>query len=481
MQHKQHLPSIYEHLVEWDGKSDLVLPVTGISDMVPGGEDGVLSSHVAPVPEREEAEIVYKVSNALSEVVYGLPEHRSEYLRALYAVLVPIPLIQYSKSLSQEIVRRNLKREILREIAISLIIDSCDLEPLKFGILVFGLSAHCDDVSLLTPLAKYEELTLFVIDALERVSEKPLPALLSIAQDLTGWGKVRMVEHLSRIYSTQPLVQQWLLNEGWRTNGLDEYVALTCAVHGRLVQALSESGDGYVTHNACSILIPLLEKTGAMKDIGHWSEGVRAVQLTLERIESEPIQIYYVYFLARLALWVDAGAAVCLPRHRTAFDKNRNKRWLMREKQGWTESVRAAISGRCMRTLKSSDSISACVSAFNSDVFLDRWYAWEVSFLVGVDLWEAALERLRKCPLDAVVLRQVLDTDDESKLGVVFDVVLQPLLAMPCGDTSDECLEQILVRMRSSGCRREELIDLGFNSKSRRNRSLAAVLKQPAD
>jgi hypothetical protein len=72
-------------------------------------------------------------------------------------------------------------------------------------------------------------------------------SLYDLARRVHGWGRIETVERLAE--TTDPEIQRWMITNGFRNNVMYEYLAMTCAVTGRLAEALDadDINDDLVT------------------------------------------------------------------------------------------------------------------------------------------------------------------------------------------------------------------------------------------
>jgi hypothetical protein len=158
-------------------------------------------------------------------------------------------------------------------------------EPLKLGILLLGITGRPDEVEPLLVLGRHDEFTLFAAVALGRILEDPEPVLFQMARDVRGWGRIHLVERLAE--TSDPVVADWLLREGYRNDVLDAYTAHTAAVAGRLADRLDGEPDEALLDSACHLIETLLEG-GPVPGIEAYPDAPRAIGRLLALLAVRP-------------------------------------------------------------------------------------------------------------------------------------------------------------------------------------------------
>jgi hypothetical protein len=109
--------------------------------------------------------------------------------------------------------------------------------PVKIGLVLLGLGGDIRDRELLLLLGTLDELTLYAAVALHRSQPDGDLAVHTLAQRVTGWGRIQAVRTLRD--TTDPGIRAWLLREGFRNTIMDEYLAHLAATTGHLHSALN--------------------------------------------------------------------------------------------------------------------------------------------------------------------------------------------------------------------------------------------------
>ena len=132
-----------------------------------------------------------------------------------------------------------LSPEALGRFARTLLVQSADVESVKFAITVLEILDQEPTEELkeiLLTLAASEELTLFCLFLLSSFAEGN-DIIYSLAKKLKGWGKIHAV---SMLKPATPDMQSWLLKEGWQNEIMPEYSAIVAIKRGKLLDELTK-------------------------------------------------------------------------------------------------------------------------------------------------------------------------------------------------------------------------------------------------
>lgn len=168
----------------------------------------------------------------------------------------------------------------------------------KGGIALLGIAGSADDVALIKKLGLLEELTLYAVVALQRVSPDPAKSILALAREVDGWGRINAIRRLKD--SDDEEVRAWLLRGG--AGGPDELmeIALIAATTGRLADALERDADEALLDGAGSLLSALVGFCPG-GDISRYEDVGRAMRAYVRRVSDAPVtlgrtsQLYDIY------------------------------------------------------------------------------------------------------------------------------------------------------------------------------------------
>ena len=119
--------------------------------------------------------------------------------------------------------------------ALTQIIESSDVESVKFCLQITGLITLEDDLkTIIRTLGLNNEFTIFVIFNMLNW-ENANSEIFNLVQNVYGWGRVHAIEYLDA--DTKEIIN-WLLHQGIKNDVLPEYSALTCMIKSDAVNRL---------------------------------------------------------------------------------------------------------------------------------------------------------------------------------------------------------------------------------------------------
>jgi hypothetical protein len=272
-------PSIHAQIVaaierrgEAQRSLDLTLPGTGEMGnglrIVAGGLDALFG-------RRDASPRQTKARSLISAITKAVRQPSAEALRGLYRTL--------SSGRATEVVDETLVRlapEIERDratiaaLARRLVREAPDVEPVKVGLALLGVSGEPDDEDLVIEVGQSEEMTCFSAVALANLLADPTSSLWRLAKRVHGWGRIAVVKRLAGAQG--PAIRAWLLREGFRNEIMYEYLAYIAATAGGLSEALSaEEIDEPLLIGAAGIF-RALSGGGPAQDIFDYSDGACA-------------------------------------------------------------------------------------------------------------------------------------------------------------------------------------------------------------
>lgn len=189
------------------------------------------------------------------------PSVRGDRLWDFHDRLATCSPIDVADELSAEVRRRDLPTGGLRRLGRELAEHGTHRAAVKIGLVLLGLRGDRRDRELLILLGTLDELTLYAAVALHRSQPDGDQAVHTLAQRVTGWGRIQAVRTLRD--TTDPGIKAWLLREGFRNAIMDEYLAHIAATTGDLHSALSHRDiDTPLMNGAGGILAALAASQG---------------------------------------------------------------------------------------------------------------------------------------------------------------------------------------------------------------------------
>jgi hypothetical protein len=135
----------------------------------------------------------------------------------------------------------------------------------KVGVAMIGICKGKSVLNKIKIIALHDEFTLFSIVSISNISEDIVNDFWEIAKKVDGWGKIHVVERLSKM-ELPNAIKNWLIIDGYKNNIMYEYLAYTCAVNGDLHDAIrQETIDISIFKASAEIIAALIAGVGLLK------------------------------------------------------------------------------------------------------------------------------------------------------------------------------------------------------------------------
>jgi hypothetical protein len=195
--------------------------------------------------------------------------------------------------------------------------------------------------------------------------------------------------------SERPDIQDWLLRDGFRNEIMDEYLAYTCAVHGRLEDALKrENLDDPFLDSAVSLTSSLM-MGGPAEGMPDYEPGPRVVATILGLLTSRAETVRRGRWVAQLQRFLSDAAGPSGAR--------------------WGAELKACLLEQCAAYLARPE-LHAAVQTDAAGAGRDMFCAaLALSEHVGIDLWEPLFERLKTGPLDSYFIQELASRSDAAR------------------------------------------------------------------
>jgi hypothetical protein len=276
---------------------------------------------------------------------------------------------------------------------------SPDLSAVKLAIGLLGVTSGAVDRDLLLHLGRYEELTLFSVVAMSHMlpdAAASEQAIWALARSTHGWGRIQAVRRLRDIQDSE--LRRWLLEEGHSNSIMVEEIAHTCAVEGRLLDALRAPTPGEALLNGAGMLIEALIEGGPAEDMDDYSDGAEATRLYVEHVAALPSTDLRRFLHVRAIQGFEAG--------------------IEGDKAGWTAARRWAIRTHAAAFLTRPQSRELAEMGLLSETRQDFWPAAEVAKALGLDVWPHYLRRQRDLRSDEWYF--LMQTDDLDRVEQIL-------------------------------------------------------------
>jgi hypothetical protein len=426
--------------------------------------DGVTTHHMGT--GENEATILKTVALVLA--FSRQPTARNK--AAVYQHIIAEHVISIIDPVLEALVKESgISHDRLYELARSFATEAPDREPVKFGIALLGLFRQPADEELFQTFGRHEEFTLFCAVAITNASDDTDEALWTLARNVTGWGRIHVVERLAR--TTNPAVKRWLLREGYRNSVMYEYLAATCARAGGLLAALSEDRVDRELLTAGGEIIQALIAGGP-------AEGIDDDE------DARPVIETYLGIMAFLAETVEDFLHVNSIK---SYLDGEESRWVERYKAGWSAECRDRLRSMCDSILSRPEWKERVRNKLGSEDEMEFAHADQAAKALGIDTWDIHWRRLQQKPSDPGRWYHVMVLCDENRLGKVIEFAeatfdLEKIatgaadeLGMGRGFEPHSCLDFVLQDLRRFSGSGARLIAAGLKSPLVRNRNMAVA------
>jgi hypothetical protein len=428
-----------------------------------GAWDGVTTHHMGTDQNEQAVRRTVELVLAYSRQPTAANKHAVyQHVIAAHVVSIIDPVIE---ALVGE---PGIRHDRLYELARSLVTEAPDREPVKFGVALLGLFRQPADMELFQTLGRHDEFTLFCAVAVTNSSDAPDEALWTLARNVTGWGRIHVVERLAR--TENPAVKRWLLREGFRNSVMYEYLAATCARAGGLLAALSEDRVDRELLTAAGEIIQALIAGGPAEGVDDYEDARPVIESYLGHVGSSAETIPDFLHVNSVK----------------GFLGEDDSRWASRFDAGWTAECRDRLRSLCDSILGRPEWPVRVLAELGSEDELEFAHADQAAKALGIDTWDIHW-RLREKPTDPGRWYHVMTLCDGERIGrvVEFAEANIDLTAIATGAADElglgrgfephSCLDYVLQELRRFPGRGARLIGAGLRSPVVRNRNMAVA------
>jgi hypothetical protein len=362
-----------------------------------------------------------------------------------------------------------INHDRLYELSHSFVTESPDREPVKFGLAILGLFRQSANEELFQTLGRHDEFTLFCAVALANSSDDHDESLWTLARNVTGWGRIHVVERLAR--TENPAIKNWMLRDGFRNSVMYEYLAATCARAGGLLAALSDDHVDRELLTAAGEIIQALIAGGPAEGIDDYEDGRPVIELYLGYMASFAETVEDFLHVNSIKGFLDEDESV----------------WAGRYDAVWSPECRDNVRILCDSILGRPEWADRIRAKLGSDDEVEFAHADQAAKSLGIETWDVHWRRLQLKPADPGRWYHVMTQCDEDRIGKVIEFAEANLdLASIATGAADEfglgrgfeqhsCLGSILQELRRFPGRGARLIETGLKSPVVRNRNMAAI------
>jgi hypothetical protein len=365
--------------------------------------------------------------------------------------------------------KSGISHDRVYELAHSFVAEAPDREPVKFGLAILGLFRQPADMEIFQTLGRHDEFTLFCAVAIANSSDDHDDAMWTLARNVTGWGRIHVVERLAR--TENPQIKRWLLREGFRNSVMYEYLAATCARAGGLLAALNEDRADRELLTAVGEIIQALIAGGP-------AEGMDGYE------DARPVIESYLGHMASSAETVEDFLHVNSIK---GYLEEDDSRWTGRYDAGWTAECRDRFRSQCHSILHRPEWVGRVSAKLSSENELEFAQADQAAKALAIDTWDIHWRRLLEKPQDPGRWYHVMSLCDEARIEKVIVCAEASLdlariatgpadeLGLGRGFEQHSCLDYVLQELRRFPGRGATLIEAGLKSPVVRNRNMAVA------
>jgi hypothetical protein len=357
------------------------------------------------------------------------------------------------------------RRAALAALSRRLILESPDVEPVKAGVALLGVSGIPDDAVLISAVGCYEEITLYSVVALRNLLADAEHAIWELAKRVHGWGRIQTVERL--IGTKNADIRAWMLRSGFRNCIMYEYLACACATTGGLQDAISSHEIDDELLLAVGEILSALVRGGPAESIEDYPDGPSACVAFLRHVATKPVRDVRV---------IDAALQI-----NKLGESERAEQ--LRGRPGWSAQVLLDIRSLVNAILQSAEVKAITQEGLASEDFAAFQVAAEIAPSFGIDPWPLRLERQRARHSDQWYW--LMQTDDSSRIEKVLALAREQLNleAIGSGPTTslglgpefkdDSALEFVLQDLKRFPGKGWDLIKVGLCGRVMRMRNMA--------
>jgi hypothetical protein len=358
------------------------------------------------------------------------------------------------------------RREALAALSRRLINEAPDVETVKMGVAILGISGAPDDASLILEIGQSDEFTLYSAVALANLLPDCEAELWRLAKSVHGWGRIAAVERLANTRNEQ--IKAWMLRDGFRNSIMYEYLAYIAATAGQMLQTLSAPEIDDELLLASAEILSALIMGGPAEQIENYRDGPAACVAFLGHAltrESPPLSIVSaVADIKRLGEGERIEGLKALP--------------------GWSPQVFLDIR-TCTAAFLQKPGVRAAIEAGlrSDEPWGPHFVAARLAPAFGIDPWPFHLDRQRRRIGDN--WWHLMQTEDANRVDEVIALARGQLdlalvgsgpssaLGLGPGFRDDSAVDFIVQDLRRFPGHGADFIEVGLNGRSIRLRHMA--------
>lgn len=342
---------------------------------------GLMDSMFGADDSDESKKRIKKLTNLIIEISKnGGEQSKSDFYREITENDSVIGIID---EFLQKLVETSLSvAPYLFNYAYSLATKTSNRNSVKFGIAILGLCQNKKPIEDIKTLGLHDEFTVFSTIALSSLSDNLILDLWQLAKQVDGWGKIQLVDRLAEMELTDE-IRDWLVLEGYNNSIMFEYLALTCAINGRLNDKLrSESIDQGLFDSAADIIVALMDE-GPAEGMSGYMEANETIENYIRHSKSKSLNISNFITLHRIKDYLEES-----PEENDIL-------------KNWNENDLSNCLIDINEILMYKDWTSEVQIALNSSNNVEFWNGKQAAQKLEIDITETLWNRLDKYSLDS--------------------------------------------------------------------------------
>lgn len=357
----------------------------------------------------------------------------------------------------------------LYSFAKSLATETNKRNAVKFGIALLGIcqdESAIDDIKI---LGTHDEFTVYSTVAIMNLSSHPVEDLWELGRKVDGWGKIQLVERLSEMDLKQE-IRDWLVMDGYKNDIMNEYLALTCAIHGQLDSKLAcQQIDDKLFKSASELIVALIHGDGSSDNIANYPQAASVIKdfLYHARLHTKNIADFITLHTVKDYL---------TKLHDAVEEQHHN---------GWDQDLISDCLIDIVEILKSIDWKPQIHDGLKSQDKQTYWDAKQAAEISGIDLWNTVWERLCNNPLESSTWYDVTHYARPEHTNQIIDFALIHLPLDECAQGPKDSLgfgkdydkymslDYVITYLENYPQKGEKIIITGLQSPVTRNRNMA--------
>jgi hypothetical protein len=344
-----------------------------------GALDGVFGHHTGANHDPAQAK---KISSLVMKI--GRSKQSDQAKINLYKLLLRDDLLTYIDLVVNEVLHAKIESQPrLQDFITFLLHEAPDRGPVKFAIAMSGIIQNEGEVETIAILGRHEEFTLYAAVALSNIMKDPELQLWKMAQTVSGWGRIHLVERLAKTQKHQ--IKEWLLREGYKNNIMYEYLAFPCAVGGGLRLAMETPEIDADLLKSAGEIIEALINGGPAEDIEDYDDAPAVLSHYLRHLKQHANRLEHFTTAHTIYRYLIEGL-------RDPIERN---------EKGWSEDIYENAVIDADYILKQPFWRELVQDELNSEDEARFYLADRVAQALGIDTWDKHWTLLNAEPLSS--------------------------------------------------------------------------------